>query len=97
MILAAVAKSFEAIFAPPQKEMVNYTAFKLLAGQVTVLVSVKLSSDQFSKGTWIKFLNSVRATRIPVWPITLKIAHQKMSDLHLVFTKILCGRNFCVW
>ena len=31
------------------------------------------------------------------WTITLKMADQKWSDIYVVFTKILCGRNFCVW
>ena len=25
------------------------------------------------------------------------MADQRWSDIYLVFTKILCGRNFCVW
>ena len=29
--------------------------------------------------------------------ITLKMADQRWSDIYLVFIKILCGRNFCVW
>ena len=29
--------------------------------------------------------------------ITLKMADQGWSDIYVVFTKILCGRNFCVW
>ena len=29
--------------------------------------------------------------------ITQKIADQRWSDIYVVFTKILCGRNFCVW
>ena len=29
--------------------------------------------------------------------ITLKMGHQRWSDIYVVFTKILCGLNFCVW
>ena len=29
--------------------------------------------------------------------ITLKMADQRWFDIYVVFTKILCGRNFCVW
>ena len=29
--------------------------------------------------------------------ITLKMADQRWSDIYVVFTKILCGHNFCVW
>ena len=29
--------------------------------------------------------------------ITLKMADQRWSDIYVVSTKILCGRNFCVW
>ena len=25
------------------------------------------------------------------------MADQRWSDIYVVFTKILCGRNFCVW
>ena len=25
------------------------------------------------------------------------MADQRRSDIYVVFTKILCGRNFCVW
>ena len=28
---------------------------------------------------------------------TLKMADQRWSDIYVVFTKILCGRNFSVW
>ena len=31
------------------------------------------------------------------WTITQKTADQSWSDIYVVFTKILCGRNFCVW
>ena len=31
------------------------------------------------------------------YTITLKIADQGWSDLHVVFTMILCGANFCIW
>ena len=27
----------------------------------------------------------------------LKMAEQRWSDIYVVFTKILCGRTFCVW
>ena len=30
------------------------------------------------------------------YTITLKMADQVWSDLHVVFTTILCGANFCV-
>ena len=29
--------------------------------------------------------------------ITLKMADQRRSDIYVVFTEILFGRNFCVW
>ena len=29
--------------------------------------------------------------------IMLKMVDQRWSDIYVVFTKILCGRNFCVW
>ena len=31
------------------------------------------------------------------YTITLKMADQRWSDIYVVLTKILCGRNFCVW
>ena len=29
--------------------------------------------------------------------ITQKMADQRWSDIYVVFTKILCGRNFYAW
>ena len=31
------------------------------------------------------------------YTITLKMADQKWSDIYVVFTNILCGRNISVW
>ena len=32
----------------------------------------------------------------PQGKITLKMANQRSSGIYVVFTKILCGQNFCV-
>ena len=32
-----------------------------------------------------------------LYTITLKMADQGWSDLHVVFTMILCGAKFCIW
>ena len=29
--------------------------------------------------------------------VTLKMKDQRWSDIYVIFIKILCGRNFCVW
>ena len=40
--------------------------------------------------------NSLLATDVEL-TITQKMVDQRWSDIYVVFTKILCGRNFCVW
>ena len=52
----------------------------------------------FEHSVWsLELLSAIHHAYIAEKTMTLKMGGQRWSDIHVVFTKTLCGRNFCVW
>ena len=58
---------------------------------------LKVSDEFIQSMTLIMMLAMTIVEAKLKYTITLKMADQGWSDLHVVFTMILYGANFCIW